>query len=110
MGISEHDRVRRDLLIEGLMATIDLGWIHNSFMFENHKPKRPVREAQELTLDMIRELVSEGLFVLGLPAGTRKDPTIFHQWDIPLDDASPRSRRPTSTTSMIVGRGNVWSG
>jgi len=44
-----------------------------------------VREAQELTLRMFRELVAEGLFVLGEPDS--KAPSGFKPWDLPLDDA-----------------------
>jgi hypothetical protein len=42
-----------------------------------------LHEAQVLTLDMIRELVSEGLFVLGVP--TRHGG--FDAWNLPLDVA-----------------------
>jgi hypothetical protein len=83
MAISEHDQVRENLLIEGLMDAISLGQIHTAFMFENHTPKRPLREAQDLTLGMIRELVSDGYFVLGVP--TRHGG--FVAWDFPLDVA-----------------------
>jgi hypothetical protein len=38
---------------------------------------------QKQTLDMIRELVGEGLFVLGVP--TRRGD--FSAWDLPLDVA-----------------------
>ena len=71
------------MLIEGLMDAISLGNVHTAFMYDNHSPKRPLEEAQALTLAMIRELVSEGLFILGVP--TRKGG--FDAWDLPLDVA-----------------------
>jgi hypothetical protein len=46
-----------------------------------------VGQLQEFTLNMVRELVSEGLFVLGEPAPARDDPTGFTQWDLPLEAA-----------------------
>jgi hypothetical protein len=83
MTASDHDLVRENLLIEGLMDAISLGEVHTAFMYDSHSPKRPLHEAQALTLDMIRELVSEGLFVLGVP--TRRGG--FDAWDLPLDAA-----------------------
>jgi hypothetical protein len=83
MTASDRDRVRENLLIEGLMDAISLGNVHTAFMYDNHSPKRPLEEAQALTLAMIRELVSEGLFILGVP--TRKGG--FDAWDLPLDVA-----------------------
>ena len=71
VGASEHDDIKERLLIEGLQDWIYFSWIHQAFAFENHAPKRPVAEAQRLTLDMIRELVTEGLFVLGEPDNKR---------------------------------------
>jgi hypothetical protein len=65
------------------MDAISLGNVHTVFMYDNHSPKRPLHEAQVLTLDMIRELVREGLFVLGVP--TRQGG--FAAWDLPLDAA-----------------------
>jgi hypothetical protein len=65
MPASDRDLVKVNLLIEGLMGAISLGTVHTAFMYDNHSPKRPLHEAQALTLDMIWELVSEGLFVLG---------------------------------------------
>jgi hypothetical protein len=85
MNISEHDQVKENLLIEGLQDFIHLSEIHTAFMFDDRTPKRPRREAQEMTLNMIRELVNEGLFVLGVP--NKKDPTGFTRWDLPLESA-----------------------
>jgi hypothetical protein len=84
-GTSEHDDVKERLLIEGLQDWIHLSEIHQAFAFENHAPKRPVAEAQKLTLNMIRELVNEGLFVLVKP--DKKAASGFQPWDLPLDEA-----------------------
>jgi hypothetical protein len=84
-GTSEHDDVREGLLIEGLQDWIHLTEIHTEFAFDNHTPKRPVVEAQQLTLSMIRELVNEGLFVMGVP--DKMAPSGFKPWDMPLDEA-----------------------
>jgi hypothetical protein len=83
MTASDFDQVRENLIIEGLMDAISLGNVHTAFMYDNYSPKRPLHEAQVLTLDMIRELVREGLFVLGVP--TRQGG--FDAWDLPLDVA-----------------------
>jgi hypothetical protein len=83
MTDSDRDAVKDNLLIEGLMDAISLGEVHTAFMYENHRPKRQLHEAQALTLSMFRELVSEGLFVLGVP--TRHGG--FEAWDLPLDVA-----------------------
>jgi hypothetical protein len=83
MAASDRDVVRENLLIEGLMDAISLGEVHTAFMYENHKPKRPLQEAQTLTLDMVQELVRDGLFILGVP--TRRGD--FEAWDLPLDVA-----------------------
>ena len=80
MAASDRDLVKQNLLIEGLMDAISLGEVHTAFMYGNHSPKRPLREAQALTLDIIRELVSEGLFVLGVPSRQGQ----FEPWDLPL--------------------------
>ena len=82
---SEHDDVTEGLLIEGLKDWIRLGEVNTTFLFDNHTPKRSVAEAQQLTLSMVRDLVSEGLFVLGVP--DRKVPSGFRTWDLPLDKA-----------------------
>ncbi len=81
---AEHDWVKEGLLIEGLQDWIHLSGVHSSFM-QQTGPPRPVHEIQQLTLNMIRELVSGGLFVLGVPVG-RRNPH-FEAWDLPLDAA-----------------------
>ena len=85
VGASEHDAVKEGLLIEGLQDWIRLSEIHQAFAFENHIPKRPVAEAQQLTLSMIRELVDEGLFDLGEIVRNTNDG--FEGWTLTLDEA-----------------------
>jgi hypothetical protein len=82
---SEHDEVKENLLIEGLRDWTMLEGVHGAFMFDNHVPKRPVAEAQQLTLSMIRELVEEGLFDLGEIVRNTNDG--FEAWTMSLDDA-----------------------
>ncbi|WP_245846959.1 hypothetical protein [Mycobacterium szulgai] len=41
---------------------------------------------QQLALNMIRELVNEGLFDIGSIEGTRRHP-YFEPWNLPLDEA-----------------------
>jgi hypothetical protein len=85
LSTSEHDDVKEGLLIEGLRDWIRLGEIHQEFLFDDDTPKRPVDEAQELTLNMIRELVDEGLFDLG--EITRNTNDGFEAWNLSLDKA-----------------------
>jgi hypothetical protein len=84
-----HDEIRENLLIEGLQDRIHLRWVHGRFSgrADGHVP--PLPEVQEQTLNMIRELVSDGLFVLGSANGTYRRPR-FTPWDLPLDDAMAR--------------------
>lgn len=85
VGARDYDDVKEGLLIEGLQDWIHLSEIHQAFAFQNHAPKRPVAEAQQLTLRMIRELVDEGLFVVGVP--DKKKPSGFKPWDLSVDEA-----------------------
>ncbi|GAB7144038.1 hypothetical protein [Mycobacterium riyadhense] len=82
---TEHDWVKDNLLIEGLQDSIYFGEVHSSFMRKTGQP-RPPHEVQQLTLSMVRELVSEGLFVLGTIVGPKRNPR-FEPWDLPLDAA-----------------------
>jgi hypothetical protein len=86
MNASDHDHVKEALLIEGLRDWIHLSEVHSAFIPDTG-PRPPLEELQELTLNMIHELVSEGLFVLGQPSPTKDDPTDFTQWQLPLDAA-----------------------
>ncbi|OBA88300.1 hypothetical protein A5662_25375 [Mycobacteriaceae bacterium 1482268.1] len=85
MDTSEYEDVKENLLVEGLRDWIRLGEIHCTFLFDNHIPKRPVAEAQRLTLSMIREVVAEGLFDLGEIVRRTNDG--FEAWNLPLDEA-----------------------
>lgn len=82
MDDSDYAQVREGLLIEGLMDALNLGNIHTAFLLDGRTPKRSVSEVQQLTLRMIRDLVSEGLFVMGVPWHGS-----FNASDIPLDEA-----------------------
>lgn len=55
---TEHDWIKDGLLIAGLQDWISLSEVHSSFL-TNTGPRRQVHEVQQLTLSMIRELVSE---------------------------------------------------
>ena len=83
MTASDNDQVRENLLIEGLMDAISLGEVHGAYFGQDAAHAPPVPQVQKQTLDMIRELVSEGMFVLGVP--TRRGE--FEAWDLPLDVA-----------------------
>jgi hypothetical protein len=85
MNDPEHDWVKEGLLIEGLQDWSSLEGVHQAFKSRNTDAPRPVHEVQERTLSMIRELVSEGLFVLGVPTGRKE--TRFAPWDLPLEAA-----------------------
>jgi hypothetical protein len=75
--------VKVNLLIEGLQDYISLGEVHGDFFGQDAAHGPPIPQVQKQTLDMIRELVGEGLFVLGMP--TRRGD--FTTWDLPLDVA-----------------------
>jgi len=81
--VSEHDVVKQNLLIEGLMDWVSLADVHSAFFGQDAAHAPPISAVQERTLAMTRELVSEGWFVLGMP--TRKGE--FETWDLPLDAA-----------------------
>ncbi|ETB30877.1 hypothetical protein MAHJHV54_27110 [Mycobacterium avium subsp. hominissuis] len=82
---AEYDTVKEGLLIEGLQDWISLSNVHSSFLAPIG-PARPLEKVQQLTLNMIRDLVSEGLFILGSAAGTKQTPH-FEPWDLPLEAA-----------------------
>jgi hypothetical protein len=65
------------------MDWVSLGEVHGAFFGADAASAPPIAEVQQRTLAMIRELVSEGWFVLGMP--TRKGE--FERWDLPLDEA-----------------------
>ena len=81
----EHDWIKEGLLIEGLRDWSMLSNVHSCFLTAT-EPRRPIPEVQQLTLNMIRELVSEGLFDLGSIEGTNRHP-YFEKWELTLDEA-----------------------
>jgi hypothetical protein len=82
MNASDHDQVVENLLIEGLSDAISLGEVHGDFARRGNTETLPIRQVQELTLKTIRDLVHDGLFVLGNP-----NRGSFNSWDLPLDAA-----------------------
>ena len=82
---ADYNDVKELLLIEGLRDWIQLAEIHSHFAFDHFTPKRSAAEAQQLTVELIREFVQEGLFVLGQPDNKR--PSGFDPWAVPLDEA-----------------------
>jgi hypothetical protein len=83
MTTSEYEQVREGLLIEGLIDAIYLGEIHTAFLGQDAAHRPPIPHVQQQTMRMIRELVSDGYFVLGVP--TRHGG--FVTSDLPLDVA-----------------------
>ena len=81
MTVSDHDLVKINLLIEGLQDYISVGEVHGDFFGQDAAIAPPILQVQRNTLDMIRELVSEGWFVFGMP--TRRGE--FTTWDLPLE-------------------------
>jgi hypothetical protein len=83
----DWDDVKEGLILEGLMDLISLGWVHGEFFGPDSTQAPPPAHIQKMTLRMIRELVSEALFVLGIPKPSKADPAGFDEWDVPLDEA-----------------------
>ena len=104
----EHDWVKEGLLIEGLQDWISLSNVHSSFLPETGPP-RPLHEVQQLTSSMIRELVGEGLFVLGSAVGTYRHPR-FAPGICRSMPPWPRLKTPASRTSMTDGPGSSCVG
>lgn len=78
--------IKESLLIEGLMGAIALAEVHGDFFGRDAAHAPPVPEVQDHTLAMVRDLVTEGLFILGVP--TRHG--VFEPWNLPLDAAMTR--------------------
>jgi hypothetical protein len=57
------EKVRAELLTDGLADYVDLGAVDSQVT--RHNPSATVSEVQRETLEMIRSLVSDGLFELG---------------------------------------------
>jgi hypothetical protein len=85
MNAPQHDQIRENLLIEGLQDFVALWEVHQGFAGEDPAQAPSLSKVQALTLNLIRELVNEGLVVLGVP--DRKEPSGFAQWDLPLETA-----------------------
>jgi hypothetical protein len=79
----ESEWVREGVLVEGLQDAVALGEVHNLFAHYGAESQRPTSQVQQLTLHLIRELVEQGLAVLGTPDRRGN----FNAWDLPLDDA-----------------------
>lgn len=67
-----------ELVVQGLAAPLTLAELHDYFEYDLMDNAR----AQQRTLDMLRYLVGEGLYLIGSPATVG-----FHQWLMPLDEA-----------------------
>lgn len=81
--LSAHDEV----LLRGLVDWVALERVHDYVLREN--PERPVSTIQSKTLELVRSLVSEGMFVLGDLSG---EGGRFVAWDRPLDESLNRIR------------------
>lgn len=78
---------RDEVLLWGLVDWVELDRIHRYVASEN--PNEPNAVVQSRTLDLIRSLVSDGLFQVGdLNTEDRR----FKAWNVPLDEAIQRIR------------------
>lgn len=93
MYTPDWDEVKEGLILEGLMDLISLGWVHGRFFGPDSAQAPPPDHVQTMTLRMIRELVTEGLFVLGVPNTTKADPAGFTEWDLPIDEAIAKIKK-----------------
>jgi hypothetical protein len=67
-----------ELVVEGLRQPLSLGWLHGFFEYDLLDHGR----AQQRTLEMLRYLLEQDLFVIGSPA------TIgYTQWLMSVDEA-----------------------
>ncbi len=74
----------------GLRDWNDLSWVHSLFIDvadDHNRPRPPRHELQQSTLAMVRELVAEGLVILGIPNPSKTGPGRFDAWNLPLDEA-----------------------
>jgi hypothetical protein len=85
MNIPDRDEVKELLLLEGLQDFVALWEVHEGFAGTDPAQAPPLNQVQDLTLNLIRDLVNDGLFVLGIPA--RKEPSGFEMWDLPIGAA-----------------------
>ena len=78
---------RESVLLRGQSDWVALDRIH--WDVSEAMPKAPRAAVQEATLELIRELVEQGLFEIGDVTSGRG----FQAWDQPLDEAIQRLRR-----------------
>jgi hypothetical protein len=79
-----HENVRRGLLLDSLGSPADLNAVDR--LVRQHNPSASPAEIQSETIEVIRSLVSEGLFRLGGMRGEREhSPERFVPWGHPFD-------------------------
>lgn len=79
-----HEDVRRELLLDSLGRPADLNAVDR--LVRQHNPSGSPAEVQSETIEVIRSLVSEGLFRLGSMRGEREhSPDRFVPWGQKLD-------------------------
>jgi hypothetical protein len=78
---------RDEVLLWGLVDWVELDRIHR-YVADEH-PGEPTAIIQNHTLDLIRSLVSDGLFLVG---DLNTDDRRFKQWNVSLDEAIQRIR------------------
>jgi hypothetical protein len=78
---------REEVLLRGLIDWVELDRIHWYVAREN--PGQSLSVIQNKTLDLIRSLVSDGMFKLG----ELNDNCRFTAWNAPLDESMQRMRR-----------------
>jgi hypothetical protein len=77
-----REQVRNELLTDGLIDYVDLGAVDSQV--SRHNPSASVSEVQHESLEVIRALVSEGLFELGDLSG---DGGTLQVWSSSLDES-----------------------
>jgi hypothetical protein len=87
-----REKVRHGLLLDALGDPLDLNAV--DWHVRQQNPSATPSEVQDETLDVIRSLVSDGLFRLGgsvmlgaHPAGVATEGERFVAWDHPLDNS-----------------------
>lgn len=89
MDDSCYEQVKENLIVEGLRDWISLREVHGDLVAAE-APQTPLAKVQKQTLQLIRQLVGDGLFILGTPSPTKADRAGFTPWDLPLDAAMAR--------------------
>jgi hypothetical protein len=81
---SAHENVRHGLLVDSLGGPADLNAV--DWHVRQHNPSASPSEVQSETLEVIRALVSEGLFTLGGMSGQKEHaPDRFDPWHHTLE-------------------------